>query len=572
MPAEKGPEDKGDIRGSKQLDIKGSVKASVAFAQAVRIILVPSRNEYRKSGLQHALWWEAAEFSQFQTTAITEIRAFALEKGIAARAARRKLYQPAPRDLDYGLKSYQISLAHVNRPAATTNSVSESPDPNSNLPSWKQDRSVQGSDQRLIKTEKCDVGSSLPSRDASNQDIATNILDKPLKGIMRVRHNPYMQEHLLHLAEYLNSDIDDDAEISSSQLANLCCSPSAQKYLMDIHTGTLNALSNGSEPLPTNSEASCYSPKRQLSSNHDNPCTGTLGQHNDLLMEYNDNDSSLSDVSQSNSPRQSLTPERHVSRESNMTTGSDQSSPASADTMGRISAISTAGRTPPASVPSSPVRNTTSLFSFDSSVSSASDQSATSSNLEENTLPPIQPTLEALQNKCIPVLRPLVPMDTSDLQAQEDVAAAEATAADLDLYALPVLQRTNSLDLVKSMPRCPVPASTDEEAREELSASRTFWDSYRQHKNASSAPQSFAESELDTLTLCVPLDKPGKLRSESQPFNPAKYVSNFMGASFPLSDWPTSRLLAWVLIFITTIVMVLDLGAESGFLGKKVEL
>lgn len=67
----------------------------VGFDQSVRVILIPSRDEYRKVGLYGALWWSGFEFSQFQASAHNEIRALALEEGIGARAARRKLYQPS---------------------------------------------------------------------------------------------------------------------------------------------------------------------------------------------------------------------------------------------------------------------------------------------------------------------------------------------------------------------------------------------------------------------------------------------------------------------------------------------
>ena len=79
-------------------DSKFDAEAScrrVGFDQSVRVILIPSRDEYRKVGLYGALWWSGFEFSQFQASAHNEIRALALEEGIGARAARRKLYQPS---------------------------------------------------------------------------------------------------------------------------------------------------------------------------------------------------------------------------------------------------------------------------------------------------------------------------------------------------------------------------------------------------------------------------------------------------------------------------------------------
>lgn len=66
----------------------------VVFDQSVRVILIPSRGEYRRVGLYSVLWWNSFEFGQFQASAQNEIRALASAEGIGARAARRKLYQP----------------------------------------------------------------------------------------------------------------------------------------------------------------------------------------------------------------------------------------------------------------------------------------------------------------------------------------------------------------------------------------------------------------------------------------------------------------------------------------------
>ena len=66
----------------------------VAFDQSVRVILIPSRSEYRKVGLYNALWWNSFEFGQFQASAQNEIRAVAVAEGIGARAARRSCTSP----------------------------------------------------------------------------------------------------------------------------------------------------------------------------------------------------------------------------------------------------------------------------------------------------------------------------------------------------------------------------------------------------------------------------------------------------------------------------------------------
>ena len=50
----------------------GGVLRRVGFDQSVRVVLIPSRDEYRKVGLCRALWW-SLEFSQFQASAHNEI-------------------------------------------------------------------------------------------------------------------------------------------------------------------------------------------------------------------------------------------------------------------------------------------------------------------------------------------------------------------------------------------------------------------------------------------------------------------------------------------------------------------
>ena len=82
-----------DVQTSPTVEMREPSKR-VVFDQSVRVILIPSRGEYRKVGLYSALWWNSFEFGQFQSSAQNEIRALATAEGIGARAARRKLYQP----------------------------------------------------------------------------------------------------------------------------------------------------------------------------------------------------------------------------------------------------------------------------------------------------------------------------------------------------------------------------------------------------------------------------------------------------------------------------------------------
>lgn len=72
----------------------------VAFCPSLRVILIPSRGEYKRAGLYGELWWATIDFLQFQAAANSEIRMLASYEGIGAKAARCKLYQPGANSID----------------------------------------------------------------------------------------------------------------------------------------------------------------------------------------------------------------------------------------------------------------------------------------------------------------------------------------------------------------------------------------------------------------------------------------------------------------------------------------
>ena len=75
-------------------------KRRVEFCTSLRIVLIPSRTEYKKAGLYSELWWASIDFMQFQASANSEIRMLASYEGIGAKAARFKLYQPGSHGID----------------------------------------------------------------------------------------------------------------------------------------------------------------------------------------------------------------------------------------------------------------------------------------------------------------------------------------------------------------------------------------------------------------------------------------------------------------------------------------
>jgi hypothetical protein len=72
----------------------------VAFCPSLRVILIPSRGEYKRAGLYGELWWASIDFLKFQAAANSEIRMLASYEGIGAKAARCKLYQPGANSID----------------------------------------------------------------------------------------------------------------------------------------------------------------------------------------------------------------------------------------------------------------------------------------------------------------------------------------------------------------------------------------------------------------------------------------------------------------------------------------
>ena len=74
-------------------DSKKSRK-SVDFHSALKVVLIPSRCEYKEAGLYDKLWWNTSEFRYFQQQSFSEIMLMAKGENLDVRSARRKLYQP----------------------------------------------------------------------------------------------------------------------------------------------------------------------------------------------------------------------------------------------------------------------------------------------------------------------------------------------------------------------------------------------------------------------------------------------------------------------------------------------
>jgi hypothetical protein len=78
----------------KEIVDETSCKSGVKFNSALRVVLIPSRGEYKSAGLCPELWWTSSDYFMFQQSAHSEIRLLSAYENINLNAARKKLYQP----------------------------------------------------------------------------------------------------------------------------------------------------------------------------------------------------------------------------------------------------------------------------------------------------------------------------------------------------------------------------------------------------------------------------------------------------------------------------------------------
>ena len=83
-----------DLETQNANSVLHSVKRIVNFNLDLKVILVPSRGEYRCAGLCPILWWSSSDFFSFQQSAHSEVRLLSAFENIGGKEARKKLYQP----------------------------------------------------------------------------------------------------------------------------------------------------------------------------------------------------------------------------------------------------------------------------------------------------------------------------------------------------------------------------------------------------------------------------------------------------------------------------------------------
>lgn len=68
--------------------IVSSDKKIVNFNPFMKVILVPSRGEYKCAGLCPILWWTSSDFFSFQQSAHSEVRLLSAFENIGGKEAR----------------------------------------------------------------------------------------------------------------------------------------------------------------------------------------------------------------------------------------------------------------------------------------------------------------------------------------------------------------------------------------------------------------------------------------------------------------------------------------------------
>jgi len=73
----------------------GTKRREVKFSTAVKVVLIPQREEYCCAGLDSLIWYTDVDYTDFKTAAIAELRTLmALDKRIDSKTAQKILYQP----------------------------------------------------------------------------------------------------------------------------------------------------------------------------------------------------------------------------------------------------------------------------------------------------------------------------------------------------------------------------------------------------------------------------------------------------------------------------------------------
>ena len=118
---------------------------NVSFNEKVRVVLVPSRIEYKHAKLIPLLWWNGEEFLNFQQTAYSELRLLSTSENINMKEARTRLYQQ--QSTDKGMDIFT---------SATTTSTKSTDDDFDNYFTDAEDLSSDDENQDILVNTKKD--------------------------------------------------------------------------------------------------------------------------------------------------------------------------------------------------------------------------------------------------------------------------------------------------------------------------------------------------------------------------------------------------------------------------------
>ena len=144
----------GNLLGDEHTATKTPVRRKVEFQPLVRVVLIPSRTEYSSAGLLSILWWEDSDYSSFKSTAVRELKALMISRGIySSRDAIKILYQPGSDDID-------MALDVAQRPC----DVEPSPDSPVLIDDYMNNDSIETYGQKGMKDSMGTTGALIDAR------------------------------------------------------------------------------------------------------------------------------------------------------------------------------------------------------------------------------------------------------------------------------------------------------------------------------------------------------------------------------------------------------------------------
>ena len=76
-------------------DNQDKPKQKVRFDNDVKVVLIPTREEYEEAQLTNLLWWSEDQYKQFKKSALAELKLFLLAyPSLDTKSALKIIYQP----------------------------------------------------------------------------------------------------------------------------------------------------------------------------------------------------------------------------------------------------------------------------------------------------------------------------------------------------------------------------------------------------------------------------------------------------------------------------------------------